>query len=78
MVRDYEEYQLTVLYLRRKTLKNMYNMTAEMAQWLRALTALPENQGSIPSTHMAIHNCLVLQDPTPSTKTNMQAKYQYT
>ena len=25
-----------------------------------------EDLGSIPSTHMAAHNCLVLGDPTPS------------
>ena len=30
----------------------------EMVQRLRALAALPENQGSIPSTHMAARNCL--------------------
>jgi hypothetical protein len=30
----------------------------EMAQWLRALTALPEVLGSIPSTHMEAHNHL--------------------
>jgi len=30
----------------------------EMAQQLRALVALPEDQGSIPSTHRAAHNCL--------------------
>jgi hypothetical protein len=29
-----------------------------MAHWLRALTDLPEDQSSIPSTHMAAHNCL--------------------
>ncbi|CAO2608825.1 hypothetical protein LEMLEM_LOCUS13963 [Lemmus lemmus] len=33
----------------------------EMAQRLRALTALPEDPGSIPSTHMAAHNCLKIQ-----------------
>ncbi|CAO2645611.1 hypothetical protein LEMLEM_LOCUS27546 [Lemmus lemmus] len=32
-----------------------------MAQWLRALTALPKDPGSIPSTHMAAHNCLKIQ-----------------
>jgi len=26
----------------------------EMAQWLRALAALPKDWGSIPSTHMAV------------------------
>ena len=30
----------------------------EMVQQLRALTALPGDLGSIPSTHMAVHNCL--------------------
>ena len=30
----------------------------EMAQWLRALTVLPEDPSSIPSTHMAAYNCL--------------------
>ncbi|XP_075822740.1 protein HIDE1 isoform X2 [Microtus pennsylvanicus] len=33
----------------------------EMALRLRALTALPEDRGSIPSTHMAAHNCLKIQ-----------------
>jgi hypothetical protein len=30
----------------------------EMAQWLRALTALPEVLSSIPSNHMVTHNHL--------------------
>ena len=30
----------------------------EMTQWLRALTLLPEVQGSIPSIHMLAHNRL--------------------
>ena len=30
----------------------------EMAQQLGALAVLPEDLGSIPSTHMAAHNCL--------------------
>jgi hypothetical protein len=29
-----------------------------MAQWLRALTALPEVQSSIPSNHMVVYNHL--------------------
>jgi hypothetical protein len=33
----------------------------EMTQWLRALTALPEVLSSIPSTLMAVQNCLQLQ-----------------
>ena len=31
--------------------------TGEMAQKLRALAALAEDLGVIPSTHMAAHNC---------------------
>ena len=30
----------------------------KMAQWLRALAALPEDAGSIPSTQVAPYNCL--------------------
>ena len=37
---------------------NMLYWSGEMAQWLRALVVLPEDPGSIPSTHMLIHNCL--------------------
>jgi hypothetical protein len=37
----------------------------EMAQWLRALTALPEVLSSIPSNHMVAHNHLEW-DPMPS------------
>ena len=29
----------------------------EMALWLRVLTALPEDPGSIPTTHMAVNSC---------------------
>jgi hypothetical protein len=32
--------------------------TGEMAQWLKALTVLPEVLSSIPSNHMAAHNHL--------------------
>jgi hypothetical protein len=40
-------------------LKNKIKIGAgDMAQQLRALPALPENPGSIPSTHMAAHNHL--------------------
>lgn len=31
--------------------------TAEMTQWIRALAGLPEGLGSVPSPHMAGHNC---------------------
>jgi hypothetical protein len=37
----------------------------EMAQRLRALTALPEDLSSIPSNHMVAHNHLYW-DPMPS------------
>jgi len=33
--------------------EDMETGAREMAQWLRALTALPEDPGSIPSAHMA-------------------------
>jgi hypothetical protein len=36
----------------------MHNGAGEMAQWLRALAALPDVKSSIPSSHMAAHNCL--------------------
>lgn len=32
----------------------------EMAQLIRALTSLPEDQGSILDTHVAAHSCLLL------------------
>jgi hypothetical protein len=36
--------------------KNIQNWAGEMAQWLRALTALPKVPSSIPSNHMVAHN----------------------
>jgi hypothetical protein len=46
-----------------------------MAQRLRVLTDLPEDPGSIPSMHMAAHNCLLLQiqGTDTLTQTDMQA-----
>jgi hypothetical protein len=38
------------------TIKTFYSGAGEMAQWLRALTALPEVLSSIPSNHMVAHN----------------------
>jgi hypothetical protein len=38
-------------------IKNVWG-AGEMAQWLRALTALPEVLSSIPSNHMVAHNHL--------------------
>jgi hypothetical protein len=37
---------------------NKSSRAGEMAQWLRALTALPEVLSSIPSTHMVAHSHL--------------------
>ena len=39
-------------------MKNLILGAGEMAQWLRALTALPEFLSSIPSNHMVAHNHL--------------------
>jgi hypothetical protein len=44
--------------LKKKTIKQG---AGEMSQWLRVLAALPEDPGSIPSTHMIAHNCVYLQ-----------------
>jgi hypothetical protein len=41
-----------------KSFKNYLFGAREMAQWLRALTALPEVLSSIPSNHMVAHNHL--------------------
>ena len=41
-----------------KSSKNLIVGTGEMAQWLRALTALPEVLSSILSNHMVAHNHL--------------------
>jgi hypothetical protein len=40
------------------SLKNTEIGATEMAQWLRALTALPEVLSSIPSNHIVAHNHL--------------------
>jgi hypothetical protein len=51
-----------------------------MAQWLRALIALTEDPGSIPSTHMMVHNhAPVPGDLMPSSDFNRhQAHIRYT
>ena len=38
--------------------ENSRMRTGEMAQQLRALAALAEDLGSVPSKHMVAHNCL--------------------
>jgi hypothetical protein len=40
------------------TFKMVSCWAGEMAQWLRALTALPEVLSSVPSNHMVAHNHL--------------------
>jgi len=40
------------------SLKKLYFRSGEMAQWLRALTALPKGLSSIPSNHMVAHSHL--------------------
>lgn len=42
-------------------LENIHTTAREMAQGLRALLALLEDHGSIPSMHMAAHNHLQIQ-----------------
>jgi hypothetical protein len=41
-----------------KAFKKVNGGAGEMAQWLKALTVLPEDLGSNLSTHMAAHNYL--------------------
>jgi len=44
--------------LREQSIENNVSPAGEMAQWLRALTALPEVLSSIPSNHMVAHDHL--------------------
>jgi hypothetical protein len=48
----------TLIQIPRIYNKNLNVVATEMAQWLRALTALPEVLSSIPSNHMVAHNYL--------------------
>jgi len=41
-----------------KVLEKVIFRAGEMAQWLRALAALSKDPSSIPSTHVAVQNCL--------------------
>ena len=54
------QFYLCVLLIEKKSKGD-----GEMAERLRALTALPEDLNSIPSNHMVAHNHL-LWDPMPS------------
>ena len=62
MWRSYDNWQKSLNLLNLLFLMAMATDTnkglGEMAQQLRALAALPEDLGSIPSTHTAAHNCL--------------------
>jgi hypothetical protein len=49
---------LGILSLINKRILNSMAGAGEMAQQLKALAALPEDLGSIPSTHMTTYNCL--------------------
>ena len=40
------------------TIRILKTRTREMVQWLRALVALAEDPGSVPSTHMVAYNHL--------------------
>ena len=48
--------------------KEAHSGAGEMARWLGAPAARPEDLGSLPSTHTVAHNCLYLRfwDPVPS------------
>jgi hypothetical protein len=46
------------MYMHQNTHKRKIKRAGEMAQQLRALTALPEVLSSIPSNHMVAHNHL--------------------
>ena len=50
----------------------------KMAQWLRALAALPKALSSIPSTHMAGHSCLLTPIPGDLTPSHTHTSRQNT
>ena len=54
----YIEFQDSQNYTVLSCLKNNKKGAGEMAQWLRALAALPEGLSLIPSTHMVAHSHL--------------------
>lgn len=51
-------YTINLLYLKSYCFGNSLWGVGEMAPQLKILIVLPENPGSIPSTHMASHNHL--------------------
>ena len=52
------EYILEYLIIELKIYSQKKRRDGEMTPWLRVLADLPEDRGSIPSAHMAAHNCL--------------------
>ena len=53
MIKDTNPFTYTML-----SFKDIKLRAGEMVQQFRALAALPEDPGSIPSTLIAAHNCL--------------------
>jgi hypothetical protein len=51
-------FERKINFERDSTFLEYYLTICGMAQWLRALTALPEAPSSIPSNHMVTHNHL--------------------
>ena len=48
-----------------------------MAQWFRTLIVLPEDWGSIPQTHMVVHNCLQFTFPNSNILTHIHIKAKH-
>lgn len=44
----------------RRVIRKMKSRGKEIVQWIREHTALTEDLGSVPSTHMTVHNHLQL------------------
>jgi hypothetical protein len=53
-----DDFSTLVCRTKLEEVKNFKAEAGEMAQWLRALTALPEVLSSNPSNHMVAHNYL--------------------
>ena len=55
-------------------IKKIRHEAGKMTQWLRTLGALPEDQGSIPSTHMAAQDLSVAPVTEDRTQTHIKLK----
>ena len=53
-----DDFSTLVCRTKLEEVKNFKAEAGEMAQWLRALTAFPEDLSSIPRNHMVSHNHL--------------------